>query len=248
LSIALALGPDGEPRIAYSAGPYGASTLLFAYRDPIPPHAVIEAPASAKVGAAVTLRATASTDNDEIAEYRWSFSDGTTGNGSVITREFIRGGTVAVRLDVTDAAKNVDTAMASIAVSDELPVARIAGPLAVDEDALANFSAVESTDDGGIVAYGWTVSGPWTASGSGPLFGVVFPEPGEYTVHLTVTDTGGNTNETILRVTVRDLLDPWVVPSIIWTAILGPEVVTVALLARHWRRRKKELWGEGGEA
>ncbi len=244
-SIAVALGPDGEPRIAYTQGPDMGAELLFAYHDPIPPRAVIDAPATAKVGAIVTFDATASTDNDEIVGYRWSFSDGTTLNGSVVSRGFIRGGTVAVRLDVTDGADNVGTAQGSIAVADEFPFAMLAGPRVVDEDATVNFSALGSTDDGGIVEYAWTISGPWSASGTGPLLEVVFPEPGEYTVRLIVTDTGGNTNETSLHVTVRDLLEPWVVPSIIWAAILAPEVVTAALLARHWKRRVKELWGEG---
>ena len=235
--VSAALGPDGEPRVAFAGGLPTGVTVSMTYRDPIPPTAVIAGPTSANVGQTVTFSGSSSFDNAEIANYDWSFGDGIVGTGESVTHRFDSGGTYTVRLTVADRVGNADAAEVQVAVADAPPVARIAGPSSTDEDIPVTFSGAGSTDDGGIRRYLWTVLGPTTSSYEGPTITVNFTEPGTYTVRLTVEDNGGRTDVAELVVSVRDVFEPGTANAILWAGTAGVVAVTIVLLAREWRKR-----------
>ncbi len=236
--VAVRSGPDGEPRIAYVAPSASQGTQVrFAYRDPTPPTAVIDGPSQATVGVLVQFSGANSTDNDAITSYAWTFGDGDQALGAVVQHRFTSGGSRAVSLTVRDEAGNNDTATLEVQASDRPPTAVLRGPREVDEDVAVNFSAADSTDDGGIVSYDWTFAGPVTLTGNGSRVRIVFAEPGEYTVRLVVTDTGGQTDVAVSTILVHDILEPWILDAAV-LAFLGATVaLTVVLLYRHWRRR-----------
>ena len=61
------------------------------------------APATAQVGATITMSATSSYDPDgTIATYAWAFGDGTTGTGATVTKSYATANTYPVTLTVTD--------------------------------------------------------------------------------------------------------------------------------------------------
>jgi uncharacterized protein (TIGR03790 family) len=61
-------------------------------------------------------------------------------------------------------------------------------------------SAGSSDPDGQVVSYAWTVVG--LSNGTGPLFTVIFPRPGNYSVELRVADDDGGTAQAHLEVSI----------------------------------------------
>jgi lysophospholipase L1-like esterase len=59
-------------------------------------------------------------------------------------------------------------------------------------DLACSFDASGSSDDNGVVSYGWAFGD--TATGSGQTTGHTYASDGTYSVTLTVTDTGGQTD------------------------------------------------------
>lgn len=100
----------------------------------------------------------------------------------------------------------------TITVTDnDSPVTQAGTDQTVNEDTTVNFDASGSSDNIGIVSYQWNFGdGVGTASGASPTY--IYPEPGTYTVILTVADAAGNTSLDSLVVTVLDITPP-VVPT-----------------------------------
>lgn len=143
--------------------------------------------------------ASASSDDNGIVRYDWSFGDGASGTGATASHTYPTSGTFQVELRVTDTIGQTAVATQSVNV-DVRPTASFTvncTSLTCDLDASA------STDDFGIASYQWAF-GDGSAPGSGAVTTHQFPEEGSYTVVLTVTDTIGQIGSTSAPVTVHD--------------------------------------------
>lgn len=82
-----------------------------------PPVAVIlPETLTAAVGHPFSFSGVNSTDNDEIVSYAWDFGDESTGAGARCEHTYTAAGTYTVKLTVTDASGNTDTAIATMNV------------------------------------------------------------------------------------------------------------------------------------
>jgi len=89
-----------------------------------PPVAVIASPSSAPVNTSVTFDGTGSTDPDgTVVAWAWTFGDGTTGTGSVVTHSYSTTGTFNVTLTVTDNSGNTGVATTQITITAPTTVA-----------------------------------------------------------------------------------------------------------------------------
>ncbi|MGI8820587.1 MAG: PKD domain-containing protein [Chthoniobacterales bacterium] len=70
-----------------------------------------------------------------------------------------------------------------------------------------NFTAAASDPDGTIVSYQWTFDDGTFSTAQNPA--KIFPAPGNFAGHLTVTDNSGNTARETIAVTVRLNLAEW---------------------------------------
>lgn len=172
-------------------------------------------PTAPGAGESVSFRDTSrDLDEDPITSWEWNFGDGTTSSVSRPDHTYGAAGTYTVSLRVADGhGLASETTTRAVAVADAKPVARfglrdaqtnrgipaalIGGKVVLD--------ASGSTDlEGKIVLYGWDLDddGDIDETTTGPTLETTFPEPGEYTVGLTVTDEKGNVSTTTLTFTV----------------------------------------------
>ncbi|WP_161569337.1 PKD domain-containing protein [Halapricum salinum] len=166
----------------------------------------------------VTFDGTASSDNVGITSYEWDVDgDGTyETTGETASHTYADTGTYTVTLRVTDDAGNTDTDTLTVSVVDTTPPTAEAGPdQSVEEGTTVNFDGSSSSDNGVITTYRWDVDGDGTTDATGPTARSTFVDPGTYTVRLTVTDSGGNTDTDTLTITVGDQTAP--------TAEAGPD-------------------------
>lgn len=162
---------------------------------PIAPVAVAKAtPLTGDAPLVVTLDGSGSFDQDgSVVSYGWSFGDGSSGTGSVISHTYTGTGTYTAVLTVTDNQGLTATQSVQIQVTapNINPTAVIAAsstsgvaPLAV------TFGGSGSSDpDGTISNYAWNFGDGTTGSGS--TVSKTFSAAGTYTVTLTVTDNRG---------------------------------------------------------
>jgi len=165
-------------------------------------------PRSGEAPLTVQFDATGSRDEDgAVTDYQWSFGDGTTASGEIVSHTYVDAGIYTATVTVTDDEGATATASVSITVSPSsigttppIPVLTTdvtagTAPLTV------SFDATGSTDpDGTIADYRWNFGDGATASGSFAQH--TFPLEGTYTVRLTVTDDGGATEETAIQIVV----------------------------------------------
>jgi len=197
-----------RPTVTYPSGEYAAifsasdiaenSNYTFALLtvDNDPPLADAGPDQTEIVGLAVSLNASASTDNGVLVNYTWSVEDGTSKTlwGETVDYTFTTVGNHTVTVTVRDAAGYSSSASTWVEVTpDELPVAAAGPDQVVDEDTTVDFNGTGSTDDIGIVNYTWTIVGP-----NIDLFGAtpshIFSTPGIYHVRLVVRDTAGQSS------------------------------------------------------
>ena len=160
----------------------------------------------------VTFDGSASTDENGIQSYTWTFTDVTpqTLSGKNPTYTFSALGTYAVTLKVTDPAGNYAADTVIITVVDITKPIASAGPdQTVDEDTLVTFDGSASTDNVGITSYTWAFMDAGmlqTLDGMNPTY--TFQTPGMYTVTLNVTDAEGNYAADTVIITVLDITMP----------------------------------------
>ncbi|MFC4551590.1 MULTISPECIES: PKD domain-containing protein [Halorussus] len=164
-------------------------------------------------GHPVSFDAGESSDDHEIAEYRWDFD----GDGEVdrttddpeTEYTYNETGTYEASVTVADGADNTDTATASVDIgSDDPPDAAFAVDGAVPSNGSEGWSTIagqrlvfdasNTSDDLGVAEYRWTLG---NATATGQQVDYSFSEPGTYTVTLRASDDGGN-NATVTR-TIR---------------------------------------------
>jgi len=162
-------------------------------------------------GAQVQFQGSGSSDNLDYLplEFRWDFGDSTFSQIEDPAHTFTKFGRVQVSLTVFDAVGLNHTDTITITVNDvELPSpAAIFSPSKPYEDSKVILDGTGSYDPNGgtVVHYKWEFHDDGTVI-QGPDKAIVnhtFPEPGNYNVTLTVTDTAGNHGEKNFPIPVR---------------------------------------------
>jgi PKD repeat protein len=149
------------------------------------------------VGSPVTFDGSGSSDLDgTIVSYVWDFGDGNTGTGETPSHIYDAAGSYTVLLTVTDNDGETDTAsvMADIGpVPNVPPTADANGPYTGEVGNPVTFDGSASSDpDGNIVSYDWDFGDGNTGTGETPSH--IYDAASSYTVSLTVTDDGGETD------------------------------------------------------
>jgi PKD repeat protein len=151
----------------------------------------------------VSFDASASSDTDaSIVSYAWDFGDGTTAQGATVSHTYATAGTYMARLTLTDSLGLVDTATATVTVSDEPPAAAFSiGVASPEAGQSVSFDGSSSSDsDGSITSYAWSFGDGHTGSGRTPSH--TYASPGTYSVTLTVTDSSSQRTTVSQQLTV----------------------------------------------
>jgi parallel beta-helix repeat protein len=159
----------------------------------------------------VTFDGSASTDENGIATYTWTFTDSTpkTLSGKNPTYTFATPRTYVVTLEVADPAGNTATDTVTITVLDVTdPVANAGSDRTVNEDISTTLDGSGSTDNAGITGYTWTFTDVTVKTLTGDKPAYTFSNPGVYTITLNVTDAAGNWATDTVVITVLDVTDP----------------------------------------
>ncbi len=193
-----------ELTVRDKAGNSDTDTVNITVEDRTPPTAKAGANVTVGLNEKLTLNAADSTDNVGIVGYTWTIN-GKEYEGIVKEHNFEETRVYEVKLTVTDSAVDSDTATVVITVKDyTAPTAffDISGELKAGKEITLNASA--STDNGGIASYEWELGDGISASGMNVAH--TYEKSCDYTVSLTVTDEGGNTDtyETTISVEKKD--------------------------------------------
>ena len=178
--------------------------------DTLAPVAVaIATPDIGQVPLNVSFDAAASSDNDAIALYTWSFGDGASTSGETLTAVshiYAIAGTYAAVVSVADAAGNVSETTIEIvttAAADAEPVAAfVATPGSGENSLTVLVDAAASSDDNGIVSYSWDFGDGLT--GIGETSSVGYTTAGNKTITLTVTDAADQSSKLSIVVPITD--------------------------------------------
>jgi chitodextrinase len=163
----------------------------------LPPAAAFSVSRGAGTGLSATFNGALSTDSDGlITDYRWTFGDGRTGVGQIISHLYPAPGAYLVTLTVTDEDGASDTASVTVTVGQTLDENLPPGAAftATPRNGLAPLPVVldgtlSSDSDGLITEHRWDFGDG--VVGSGPLANHTFVEPGVYQVQLVVVDDDG---------------------------------------------------------
>lgn len=162
----------GDPRLdGYSSyGSVGQYALTARFLTPgnLAPTARIAAtPAAGQAPLRVRLSGAGSTDSDgSIAAWHWTFGDGTTGSGPVVSHVYVSPGTYVAQLRVVDNGGLSATTATTITVGTP-PVAMSVAGIALSRIVSATgtavaLAAVKVIDVSGRVVPGATVTGTWS--------------------------------------------------------------------------------------
>lgn len=146
----------------------------------------------------ITFNASASYDLDgQIASCFWTYGDGNNGTGSTSTHAYAENGSYTVSLTVTDNDGLANTTQRTASIQNRPPVPQFTESAeTVDTGTTIYFNASTSYDlDGYIVNYFWDFGDQTNATGTATA-NHSYPDNGNYTVTLTVTDNDGATSST----------------------------------------------------
>ena len=164
------------------------------------------------------------------AKYLWDFGDGSGGTGEAVQHVFEEEGQYTVTLTVVDEEGRIGTAKESIEIlhRNEQPVASLASTYGgegqeVKVNSLVFFDGGSSSDpDGDILSFEWDFGDGSTGVGIRPNH--FYESVGNFTVALTVTDTG-NLSSTV---------ESWVLVAMRTFSISFQEyIVTIPTLAGY---------------
>jgi len=186
----------------------------------------------------ITFDASASTDENGIQSYTWTFTDVTpqTLTGKNPTYTFTTPGTYTITLNVTDAAGNWATDTAVITVLDiTKPVANAGQDKTVNVGTIVTLDGGGSSDNVGIVSYEWDFGDGTT--GTGKITTHTYTGSGTYTVTLTVKDATGNTATHSIIVTVlsTEAFPLWILGVVAGVVAAVTGIAGVLLWRRHAR-------------
>jgi PGF-CTERM protein len=157
------------------------------------------------VGHVISFDASSSSDNRDIAEYRWDFDgDGEaerTTDDPTVAHEYAEPGSYNATVTVVDGGGNADRARAGVGVEpDDPPEAALRVGDSPTQGFPVTLDASNASDDVAISAYRWDFDGDGEAERqtSDPTISHTYEEAGDYEVSLTVVDDGGQ-NATATR-------------------------------------------------
>ncbi|HXX88464.1 MAG TPA: PKD domain-containing protein [Candidatus Acidoferrum sp.] len=164
-------------------------------------------PAWPIVGQTVTFDASSSTpDGGTIVNYYWTFGDGQTATGVVVTHSYANYGTFVATLNITDSEGLSNATSSQVNVRQYPTASFIYTPSLPFANQTVTFNASASTPNGGtIVSYGWDYGDGNT--GTGAVSSHSYATYGTYTVTLTVTDSEQLTNA--LTKSIRIIVYPY---------------------------------------
>jgi PKD repeat protein len=155
----------------------------------------------------------ASTDNQGIVNYTWSFyydAWNVTMWGNAPQYKFAIPGIYTVMLNASDASINWRTDTMTLTVVDTThPVAEAGPDQVVNERTSVIFNGSASTDNVGVVNFTWTFQeGARIVTLFGPSPAHLFTIPGTHTVTLAAMDAAGNVDTDTLLVVIIDITRP----------------------------------------
>lgn len=186
-------------------GGINTTSALITVRNQ-PPLAVINVTATAvHTGETVTFDGSESSDpENQIANYYWSFGDGGSATGAVVTHAYTDDGRFTVRLTVVDQDSTSSYVELLLKVLNRAPLAKAeATPTAVKTHEAVTFVGTGSTDtDGKVLWYQWRFGDGTSAYGATVTHS--FADDGTYTVTLIATDDDGDEGTGTVEVTVSN--------------------------------------------
>lgn len=124
-----------------------------------------------------------------IAQYQWSFGDGSTASGATASHTYAADGVFTAQLTVTDSAGHTTSTAQQVEV-EYVYSAPVAAYTVSCDSLTCTFDASASGDaDGPLAGYAWAFGDGST--GSGVSVSHTFPSTGSYQATLTVTDGQG---------------------------------------------------------
>jgi PKD repeat protein len=176
--------------------------VLLESTSPVAPTASFAWPPRVPVkNETVTFDASNSSDPDgNIVGYTWTFGDGASDTGPVVTHRYQATGNQTVTLTVTDNDGLTNTTTATLTIAGLPPTAHFSYTPAEPREGHPVEFTDQSSDDGDIVNWTWNYGDGTTAHEQHPTH--VYEHAGTYTVALTVRDDSGATNTTRRDVTV----------------------------------------------
>jgi PKD repeat protein len=209
LTVADAESPPNTHTTTQTVTVRGSGGDVPDIEDNTAPTAIFTAsPDTGQVGTQFTFDASLSSDPDgadqtQTLTYTWTFGDGETATGEIVTHTYALPGTYVVRLSVRDIYNGSTDATRTLVVSggpgdNTPPVARIAtgrrtgtAPVALTFDGSTSFDV-----DGDPLSYEWrfTLDGTLYAMASDSVISQTFDTPGTYQVTLTVSDGRGGSS------------------------------------------------------
>jgi len=123
-----------------------------------------------------------------LVSYRWSFGDGSSASGMIVSHGYARTGRYRVQLKVTDTAGLSSSVHRIVRITAPRHVRIAVSPAQPHVSSAATFSA-SARDPGGIASYRWRFGDG--SSGHGGRVSHVYARRGRYTVTLTVADNNG---------------------------------------------------------
>jgi PKD repeat protein len=203
------------------SGGINTSSVLITVRNQ-PPVAIMNVtPVSALTGEVVTFDGRNSSDpENQIAEYFWSFGDGDSATGAIVTHTYSDDGRYIVRLTVVDEDDTASYVELPVTIYNKLPKAMAeATPLEAMTLVDVTFKGTGSHDDDGhLLWYRWDFGDGTVAYGETVTH--AFLDDGTYTVVLTVTDDDGSEADTSVDVTITNR-DPFAVAGLDLTTRTG---------------------------
>src|SRR5437870_6513041 len=147
--------------------------------------------------------------HDTINAYAWTFGDGGSASGSVVSHAYTTSGTYCVMLTVTDSRGRRASDTALVSVANRSLVANAGPDQTASVGSAVTFSGSGSDPDGTVGSYTWDFGDGTSATGATASHG--YPAPGSYTATLTVTDDRGARGTDSALVTVTASAAPrWV--------------------------------------
>ncbi len=186
-------------------GGINTTTALITVRNQ-PPLAIINATATlVHTGESITFDGSESSDpENQIANHYWSFGDGGSATGAVVTHAYTDDGWYTVKLTVVDKDSTSAFVELLVKVMNRPPLANAeATPTAVKTHEAVTFVGTGSTDpDGKVLWYQWRFGDGTSAYGATVTH--TFADDGTYTVTLIATDDDGGDGTGTVEVTVAN--------------------------------------------
>lgn len=196
---------DGFGGTATWTGTISVAPIPEPNDPPVAAFTISPAEAVGVLGDTFSFDASATTDaqqNKDSLIYKWAFGDGSFGTGITVSHTYSTIGTFQVELTVTDSRSATNIVTKTVTINPPVnrpPTAIIAtGPRTGTAPALLTFDGRNSFDlDGGqTLTFSWAFreAGVLLETLTGSLVSRTFPDPGSFSVVLTVNDGNGGTD------------------------------------------------------